>query len=235
MVKNLPAMQQTRVRSLSREDSLEKGLATYSSTLAWKIPWTEEPDGLYSPRVAKSRTWLKQLIVLTYLKFDILSILIAIEFKRQDQSSVAVSTHSWALPLLWAAWVMIWDCHLPILLLLVWLYCCFTTVTKHPFSSLLFSSTVDSLSKNREGLYRVSWLSSLQIWFYLSTFPPAFLTNTATPYGEFLLLPSWPRHSSSHHSPPSWNFHFFLFTTTLTNLYYILLRNRSFIKNYWMN
>ena len=46
MVKNLPAMQETRVRSLGWEDSLEKGLAIYSSTLTWRIPWTEEPGGL---------------------------------------------------------------------------------------------------------------------------------------------------------------------------------------------
>ena len=42
-VKNLPAMQDTRVRSLDQEDVLEKGMATHSSVLAWIIPWTEEP------------------------------------------------------------------------------------------------------------------------------------------------------------------------------------------------
>ena len=42
-VKNLPAMQETRVRSLGREDPLEKGMATHSSSLAWRIPWTEKP------------------------------------------------------------------------------------------------------------------------------------------------------------------------------------------------
>ena len=47
-VKNLPAMQETRVQSLSREDPLEKGMATHSSILAWRIPWTEEPGGLQS-------------------------------------------------------------------------------------------------------------------------------------------------------------------------------------------
>ena len=45
-VKNLPAEQETWVRSLSQEDPLEKGMATHSSILAWKIPWTEEPGGL---------------------------------------------------------------------------------------------------------------------------------------------------------------------------------------------
>ena len=45
-VKNLPAKQETTVQSLNREDALEKGVATHSRTLAWKILWTEEPGGL---------------------------------------------------------------------------------------------------------------------------------------------------------------------------------------------
>ena len=45
-VKNLPAMQETQVRSLGWEDPLEKEMATHSSILAWRIPWTEEPGGL---------------------------------------------------------------------------------------------------------------------------------------------------------------------------------------------
>ena len=45
-VKNPPAMQETRVQSLGWEDSLEEGMATHSSILAWRIPWREEPDGL---------------------------------------------------------------------------------------------------------------------------------------------------------------------------------------------
>ena len=47
--KNLPAMQETRVRSLGQEDPLEKEMATHSSILAWEIPWIEERGGLYSP------------------------------------------------------------------------------------------------------------------------------------------------------------------------------------------
>ena len=46
MVKCLPAMQETCVRSLGQEDPMEKEMATHSSTLAWKIPWTEEPGRL---------------------------------------------------------------------------------------------------------------------------------------------------------------------------------------------
>ena len=45
-LKRLPAMQETRVRSLGWEDPLEKEMATHSSILAWRIPWTEEPGGL---------------------------------------------------------------------------------------------------------------------------------------------------------------------------------------------
>ena len=46
MVKNLPTVQETWVQSLGQEDSLEKGMATHSSILAWRIPWTEEPGEL---------------------------------------------------------------------------------------------------------------------------------------------------------------------------------------------
>ena len=48
MVKGLSAMHETRVRSLGQEDPLEKEMAPHSSTLAWKIPWMEEPGGLQS-------------------------------------------------------------------------------------------------------------------------------------------------------------------------------------------
>ena len=55
-VKNLPAIQETQVRSLGWEDPLEKEMATHSSTLAWKIPWTEEAARLIVHGVAKSWT-----------------------------------------------------------------------------------------------------------------------------------------------------------------------------------
>ena len=54
-VKNLPARQETRVSSLGREDPLEKEMATHSSTLAWRIPWTEEPGGLQSMGLQRVR------------------------------------------------------------------------------------------------------------------------------------------------------------------------------------
>ena len=59
VVKNSPAMQEpheTRVQSLGREDILEKGMATLSSFLAWRIPWTKEPGGLQSLGSQKSDT-----------------------------------------------------------------------------------------------------------------------------------------------------------------------------------
>ena len=48
MVKNLPAMQESQVRSLGQEDPLKKGMATHPSVLAWRIPWTEEAGRLQS-------------------------------------------------------------------------------------------------------------------------------------------------------------------------------------------
>ena len=48
MVKDLSAMKETMVQSLGQKDPLAKGMASHSSILAWRIPWTEEPDGLHS-------------------------------------------------------------------------------------------------------------------------------------------------------------------------------------------
>ena len=53
VVKNLPAMQETGVQFLGQEDPLEKEMATHSSILAWRIPWTEEPGGLQSMRLQR--------------------------------------------------------------------------------------------------------------------------------------------------------------------------------------
>ena len=60
-LKHLPPMWETWVRSLDWEDPLEKEMATHSSILAWRIPWTEEPGGLTVHGVAKSRTQLSNL------------------------------------------------------------------------------------------------------------------------------------------------------------------------------
>ena len=67
VVKILPAMQKTQVQSLGQEDSLEEDIATHSSILAWRIPWTEESSGLVH-RVAKSQAWLKRLSMYSKLQ-----------------------------------------------------------------------------------------------------------------------------------------------------------------------
>ena len=54
-VKNLPAVQETRVQFLGQEDPLEKEMVTHSSVLAWRIPWTEQPGGLQSIGSQKSQ------------------------------------------------------------------------------------------------------------------------------------------------------------------------------------
>ena len=59
-VKNLPAMQETRVQSLGWEYPLEKGMATHSSILAWSIPYTEEPGGLQS---MQSQSWMQLIFI----------------------------------------------------------------------------------------------------------------------------------------------------------------------------
>ena len=56
MVNNLPAMREYWVRSLGREDTLERGMATHSSILAWRIPWSEDPGGL--PRLRVGHDWV---------------------------------------------------------------------------------------------------------------------------------------------------------------------------------
>ena len=56
LVKNLPAVQETLIRFLGWEDNLEEGMATHSSILAWRIPWTEEPGGLQL-HVGDQTTW----------------------------------------------------------------------------------------------------------------------------------------------------------------------------------
>ena len=71
MVKHLPTMRETWVRSLGRADPLEKEIATHSSTLAQKIPWMEEPGRLKSS-VAKSRTQLSNLFSLHFISQNLL-------------------------------------------------------------------------------------------------------------------------------------------------------------------
>ena len=83
MVKNLPALQETWVQSLSQEEPLEKGMATHSRILAWRIPWTEELGKLHSmvsQRVRHDATntftftghkWIRVFVVLScFLRFQ---------------------------------------------------------------------------------------------------------------------------------------------------------------------
>ena len=70
MVKNLPATQETPVQSLGGEDALEKDMATHSSLLSWRIPWTEELGGLQVHKIAKHWTQLKQLTLLFSYKVN---------------------------------------------------------------------------------------------------------------------------------------------------------------------
>ena len=75
-LKRLPPMRETRVRSLGWEDPLEKEMATHSSILAWRIPWTEEPGGLQSTGSQRVRhDWMTLLYLLTlpWLKYEKLS------------------------------------------------------------------------------------------------------------------------------------------------------------------
>ena len=60
MVKRLPTMWETQVQSLGGEDTLEKEMATHSSILAWKTPWTEEPSGPQYRGSQKNWTWLSE-------------------------------------------------------------------------------------------------------------------------------------------------------------------------------
>ena len=60
LVKNLPSMQETWIRFLGWEDPMEKEVATYSSILAWRIPWTEEPGGLQS---MDPNSWTRQILI----------------------------------------------------------------------------------------------------------------------------------------------------------------------------
>ena len=95
MVKNLPAMQETRVQSLGWEDPLEKEMASHSST-AWRIPWTEEPGGLYSSG------GLKELDITKWLRLDFSSVqllsrvrLLVTPWIAAFQASLSI-TNSWS-------------------------------------------------------------------------------------------------------------------------------------------
>ena len=74
MVKNLPAMRETQVQSLGREDPLEKEMTTHCSILVWEIPWTEESGGLQSMRLQRVRhDWVNNIAICTCTVFILLS------------------------------------------------------------------------------------------------------------------------------------------------------------------
>ena len=91
IIKSPPAMQETWVRSLGREDPLEEGMGTHSSTLACRIPWTEEPGRLQSTR-SQNRTQLKQLSTSTaqhtFLLFVALHVYLLVYFLRHGLNNM---------------------------------------------------------------------------------------------------------------------------------------------------
>ena len=88
-VKNLPAVQETQVQSLDREDPLEKEMETHSNILAWKIPWTEEPGRLQSMRLQRVRhNWA---ISLTFPKRLLIGISISCGIKLFSKESFSLS------------------------------------------------------------------------------------------------------------------------------------------------
>ena len=105
--KNLLAMQETQVRSLGREDSLEKEMATHSRIFAWRIPWTEEPDRLQSmgsQRVGHdsvttcAHTHTHRLILCPgYLYSVVLNFFCPLESHEKLQSKQDCSCHPWRL------------------------------------------------------------------------------------------------------------------------------------------
>ena len=73
-VKNLPTVQETWVQSLRQEDPLEKVMATHSSILAWRIPWTEEPGGLQSMGLQRDTTERLTLYLVLYILLVLINV-----------------------------------------------------------------------------------------------------------------------------------------------------------------
>ena len=92
-LKRLPRIQETRIQSLGREDPLEKEMATYSSTLAWRIPWTEEPGGLQSVGSQRVRhDWVTSLSLWWSLAYRNISAFILIWSMPTPPSLITFST-----------------------------------------------------------------------------------------------------------------------------------------------
>ena len=93
MVKNLPAMQETWVPSLGRQDSLDKRMATHSSILAWRIPWREEPGGLQSMGTTEQLT-CSFTFKITSLKLEEIVLFFSCNFKQPNNYEVVSSLSS---------------------------------------------------------------------------------------------------------------------------------------------
>ena len=106
-VKHLPTMQETRVWSLGREDLLEKEMATHSCTLAWRIPWTEEPGGLQSTESQRvGQDWATSLTHTSELQYRVTR---RVWFPvTAEQSLLFFSTHTAKLSIQWTLKTSIW-------------------------------------------------------------------------------------------------------------------------------
>ena len=103
-VKNLPAVQETQVQSLGQEDPLEKAMETHSSFFAWKIPWTEEPDGLQAMGLQESDMtqqlnhhhigYIKENIFI-YHSMD--NLFISLVYRLKIYSMQSLSSYQWYL------------------------------------------------------------------------------------------------------------------------------------------
>ena len=99
-VKRLPIMQETWVRSLGREDPLKKEMATHSSTLAWKIPWTEKPERLQSMGSQRiGHDWVTSLSFFLYCTASLLLLLLLFNHFSPVRLSVTLWTVARQAPL----------------------------------------------------------------------------------------------------------------------------------------
>ena len=159
-VKRLPTMQETQVQSLGREDLLEKEMATHSSTLAWKIPWMEEPGGPQSKGLQRVGhdwvtslhfTWNVPLVSLIFLKRSLVFSILLFS---------SISLH-WSLrKAFWSLVSILWNSAFK------WVYLSFYPL---PFASLLFSAIYKASSDNHFGsLHRQKLVEVME--FQLSYF-----------------------------------------------------------------
>ena len=84
-LKNMPAMQESQIRSLDQEDALEQKIATHSGILAWKIPWTEEPGVANSqPWLNESHWWTNSSIMNCIMKIDVVLQIVTWPFRFKN-------------------------------------------------------------------------------------------------------------------------------------------------------